>query len=135
MRVALVVFITGVAAFVALIAYDIATAYAKPRGETRYQQARRIINAVFPDTTERAALRVVACETGHSYSPWAKGRAPYYPFGWWQFIVQNDGRRISFAGRSMRVDWDRMWQPWYATRAAWILSRGGTNFSEWSCRP
>ncbi len=104
--------------------------------ETRYEQARRIVYAVFPDSTQDRALSVVGCETGGTYKAWAKNPRSG-ALGWFQFVPGNHGRLISWGRWSLRVDYFRMWQPWYATRAALILSAGGTNWGEWSaeCRP
>lgn len=103
-------------------------------GETPYAKAKRIVYAVFPASTEAAALRVVGCETGYSYSPWSRNRSSG-ALGWFQFIPGNHGRFISFGRFSMKIDYNRMYQPWYATRAAWILSQGGTDWGEWVCQP
>lgn len=104
------------------------------KAETRYQKAKRIVYAVFPDSTQAAALRVVGCETGYTYEPWARNRSSG-AYGWFQFLPGNHGRLIRWGNSSMRINYYRMGNPWYATTAAMILSQGGTNWSEWSCRP
>lgn len=103
--------------------------------ESFYEKAKRIVYTVFPASTAAAALRVVGCETGYTYTPYERGGYPYFAYGYFQFIIQNHNRTISYEGRTLKINWYRMYQPWYATRAAYILSSGGTNWSEWSCQP
>ena len=115
----------------------IATArtHASPRAQEArggIERAQRILRAVFPAATWQKALRVVGCETGYSYDPAARNRSSG-AFGWFQFMPGNHGRVISWHGMTLRIDYYRMANPWYASRAALILSQGGTNWREWAC--
>ena len=67
--------------------------------------------------------RAHGCETGGTYDPRAVGRAGER--GWFQ---------IHPVHRSW-VDWGRLFDPFYNTRVAYRLSRGGTNWRPWTCRP
>ena len=107
---------------------------ARKHGSPAYLKAKRIVFSVFPNATQARALRVVGCETGYTYEPWARNRSSG-AYGLFQFIPGNHGRVIRWGASSMRVDYYRMGNPWYASTAALILSRGGTDWSEWACRP
>jgi Lysozyme like domain len=69
------------------------------------------------------ALRVARCETGNTLDPHAQGRA---------------GERGLFQIHPIHFGWlnePRLWQPRYNARAAYRLSRGGRDWSHWTCRP
>ena len=69
------------------------------------------------------ALRVASCETGGTFDPRARGSA---------------GERGLFQIHPIHFAWLkewRLWQPRYNARIAYRLSRHGTNWSHWACRP
>ena len=69
------------------------------------------------------ALRVARCETGGTLDPRARGSA---------------GERGLFQIHPIHWGWineNRLFQPAYNARVAWRLSRGGTNWTHWTCRP
>lgn len=69
------------------------------------------------------ALRVAFCETGGTLNPLARGRA---------------GERGLFQIHPVHFRWldeTRLWLPGYNSRVAFLLSRGGRDWSAWSCRP
>jgi hypothetical protein len=99
-----------------------------------YRQAKKIVYAVFPDRYQAYALRIVGCETGHTYSRWATGSAGEH--GWFQIHPGNAGRMLydPRTGKSIgRIDFSRTYQPWYNTRVAYFMSRGGRDWHEWTC--
>lgn len=70
-----------------------------------------------------AALRVASCETGNTFYPRSVGSA---------------GERGVFQIHPVHFGWldeSRLWSPAYNARIAYRLSRGGTNWSHWSCQP
>jgi hypothetical protein len=117
-----------------VVAFAFLLAPAAIHAETNYQQAKRIIYATFPDTTQDAALRVVACETGGTYSPWSYN--PSGASGYFQVLQGNAGRVLHYAGRSLTIPrGNALFLPWTNARVALFLSSGGTDWHEWSCRP
>ncbi len=123
---------TTFAALAAIAAFAFPAAV---QAETNYQQAKRIINATFPDTTQDAALRVVACETGGTYSPWSYNRSSGAS-GYFQVLQGNAGRVLHHAGRTLTIpSGSALFLPWTNARVALFLSHGGTDWGEWSCRP
>jgi Lysozyme like domain len=70
-----------------------------------------------------AALEVANCETGGTFDPHAQGSA---------------GERGLFQIHPIHWDWLNEWrlfEPRYNARAAYRLSRGGRDWSHWTCRP
>ena len=87
-----------------------------------YQRVKAAVCEVFGPRCS-AALRVVACETGGTYSPWARGSA---------------GERGIFQIHPVHFGWvdeAALWLPGYNAQIAYRLSRGGRDWSHWSCRP
>lgn len=84
---------------------------------------RSIICSVFTGTRCGPAIRVAKCETGGTFSPRALGSAGER--GLFQIHPVHFG---SFDKR-------RLFEPRYNTRAAFRLSRGGRDWSPWSCQP
>ena len=80
-----------------------------------------IIRAVFPDSTEGAALSVAYCETGGTFNIYAhnasgaSGLFQLMPFHW-------QGKFDPY-------------NPWANSRYALQLSYGGTNWGAWVCKP
>lgn len=103
--------------------------------ETNYAQAKRIVYAVFPDSTQAAALRVVGCETGYTYTPWSYNRSSGAS-GYFQVLQGNAGRVLYYKGQRMTIpSGTALFLPWTNVRVALFLSQGGTNWGEWSCQP
>lgn len=120
--------------------------------ETYYQQAKRIVYATFPDDTQDAALRVVACETGNTFQPWSynssgasgyfqvltgnAGRVLYYkwPNGRYEQLKIRGWEKIKKHGKTIAVV-NRLFNPWYNAKVALFLSSGGHDWGEWSCKP
>lgn len=103
--------------------------------ENYYSQAKRIIHATFPDSTQEAAMRVVACETGGSYSPWSYNRSSGAS-GYFQVLQGNAGRVLHHGGRHLTIpSGQRLFLPWTNARVGLFLSHGGTDWGEWSCQP
>lgn len=81
------------------------------------------IRLVFPASTEAAAIRVARCETGGTFNPRAVGRA---------------GERGLFQIHPVHFSWaqpHRLFDPVWNSRVAFRLSRGGTNWRPWTCKP
>lgn len=69
------------------------------------------------------ALRVAYCETGGTFYPRALGRA---------------GERGLFQIHPIHFGWldeTKLWLPGYNSLIAYRLSRGGRDWSAWTCRP
>jgi Lysozyme like domain len=84
---------------------------------------RRIICQVFTGWRCGPALRVARCETGGTFYARALGRA---------------GERGLFQIHPVHFrtfDRRRLFEPRYNARAAFRLSRGGRDWSPWTCRP
>lgn len=131
-----------IVAFVVALAIAV-TAEAKPR-ETLYQRAQRIVYAVFPDSTQEAAMRVVGCETGYTYSEWSYN--PSGASGYFQVLQGNAGRVLrydrswpggrQYGGQMLIIPRGiRLFLPWTNARVALFLSKGGTDWGEWACKP
>ena len=88
-----------------------------------YAKAKHVVYSVFPPATAPAALRVVGCETGHTYSPRAHNRSG--ASGYFQVIA----RRYPWV-----TPW-RLFEPWYNARVALQISHGGTTWDAWECKP
>ena len=103
--------------------------------ESYYAQAKRIINATFPDSTQEAAMRVVSCETGGSYSPWSYNRSSGAT-GYFQVLQGNAGRVLYYGGKRLVIpSGNKLFLPWTNARVGLFLSRGGTDWHEWVCQP
>lgn len=121
MRLALL----SIAFLVGLITMDVAIA----RGNNNYSQARRIVDVVFPNNTQDLMLRVAGCETGERFNPNAKNASG--ATGYFQILLSHSGTTYSYNGISITVDGSRLTNPWYNTRVAFLMSRGGTDLSPW----
>ena len=128
-------FVTALAALVALVAVTEAKA-------SYYAKAKKVVYQTFPASTRDAALRVVGCETGHDYTPWSYNSSG--ASGLFQILTGNAGRVLYYAGQKLTiVGWygprghqqNLLFNPWYNARVALFLSRGGTDWGEWSCQP
>jgi hypothetical protein len=107
-------FVAGFAVGILLLSVGLGKASA-------YSRARHIVYSVFPRATAPAALRVVRCETGGTFSPWAHNRSG--ASGLFQIMP--------FHVASPR----RLFEPWFNARVALRLSHGGRDWSPWVCRP
>ena len=112
-----------------------ATARTASHHSRYYKQAKRIIYAVFPSSTAAAALRVVGCETGYTYSPWSYNRSSGAS-GYFQVLQGNAGRVLRYGGKALTIpSGSALFLPWTNARVALFLSKGGTDWGEWSCSP
>ena len=118
------------------------TALAKRKPETNYGQAKRIIYSVFPRATAAAALRVVGCETGYTYSAYSYNSSG--ASGYFQILTGNHGRTFSYRGKWFKLNvWrdpvhrigNKLFNAWYNATAAYYMSRGGYDWHEWVCQP
>lgn len=95
-----------------------------------YQQAKKIIYATFPKSTENSALRIAGCETGHTYSQWATGKAGEK--GYFQIHPSNNRRSLYWKGNFVgRIMFSRLYNPWYNSKVALYMSEGGKDWHEW----
>lgn len=85
-----------------------------------------VVRAWFPDRIEEHALAIVRCETGGTFDPRAVGDGGYSR-GIWQINY------VHWRKYGGWVDQDRLFEPWYATAVAHRMSRGGRDFSAWTC--
>ena len=98
-------------------------------------KAKAVIYSTFPKATRDAAFRVVGCETGYSYLPWAYNSSSGAS-GYFQILQGNAGRVLHYHGGTMTIPSGKaLFDPWVNARVALFLSRGGTDWHEWSCRP
>jgi hypothetical protein len=109
------------------------TSTAEAIQESQYEKAKRIVYTVFPRATAPAALRIVGCETGYTYSERSYNSSG--ATGYFQILTGNHGRYFTYAGKGFRLNAKRLLDPWYNTRAAYFMSAGGYDWHEWSCRP
>jgi hypothetical protein len=110
----------------------------KAHASSLYAQAKKVVYGTFPPSTRDAALRVVGCETGYRYEPWAYN--PSGASGLFQVLTGNAGRTLYYRGQRLTIHaWyngvNLLFNPWYNARVALFLSHGGTDWGEWSCRP
>jgi hypothetical protein len=89
-----------------------------------YTRARHVIYTVFPPATAPAALRVVRCETGDTFNPWARNRSSGAA-GYFQVIAR----------WHPWVNLRRLFEPFYNARVAYRISHGGRGWSAWECKP
>jgi hypothetical protein len=87
---------------------------------TGYRCARQVLPHFFKDW--RYALSIVKCETGGTYSNYVVGAAG--ELSWWQIHPVHFGWANP---RRLRTN------PRYATSVAYRLSRGGRDWSPWTC--
>lgn len=78
------------------------------------------------------ALRIASCETGGTFDPRSRGKAGER--GWFQIHPIHFGTVIRSSVGAIRVDRDRLYDPAYNTRVAYVLSNGGRDWRPWSCR-
>lgn len=84
-----------------------------------------IIRYVFPASTENAAIEVARCETGGTFS----------------FYAKNPRSSASGLFQLLAIHWTapgpvfNPFDPWANTRYAYRLSDAGTNWSAWACQP
>jgi hypothetical protein len=91
--------------------------------EDSRHQIRSTICSVFTSTRCGPAIRVATCETGGTLDPRARGRL---------------GERGLFQIHPVHFGWldeRRLYEPRYNARAAFRLSRGGRDWSPWTCQP
>jgi hypothetical protein len=69
------------------------------------------------------AIRVATCETGGTLNPHSRGSAGER--GLFQIHPVHFGRLREWL----------LWQPLYNARVAYILSKGGRDWSAWTCQP
>lgn len=106
-------------------------AFGVPSSESPFVSAANVtaitaIRSVF-GARAPAAIRVARCETGGTFNPNALGRAGER--GIFQLHPVHRGWIDRLYG------WHRMFEPLWNARAAYRLSRGGTNWRPWTCRP
>ena len=99
----------------------------------RYQPASRTgsiraIRAVFGRTAP-AAVRVAGCETGWTYDSRAVSRTGDYG------LFQANYSAHHWRGESRAEFAARHFNLYYNVRWAYLLSRGGTDWRAWACRP
>ena len=102
-----------------------------------YLYARMVVYSIFPENTQAGALSVVACETGHTYDESATNSSSG-TMGYFQVHPGNVGRVLYWGSRRMVIQHNSsnsLYDPWYNTKVAHFLSKGGTNWSEWHCQP
>lgn len=105
---------------IAVIAAVADTAHGAP---TSRAYVKAVVCEVF-GTRCAQALRVVRCETGGTFSPWAVG--------------DHGASRGLFQINEAHWGWvneKRLFEPAYNTLIAYRLSRGGTDWRHWTCRP
>ena len=83
-----------------------------------------MIRAVFPDATEDGALRIAMCEStmgqnSNAYAPWNPNKGAYQIAAW----------------AHPEYDANMLLDDAYNVRAAYEISQGGTDWSQWQCRP
>jgi hypothetical protein len=121
---------------IALFAYLLGGAMDQAAASSAHSRSVAAIRLVFPAATEDAAIRVARCETGGTFNARAANWGDRH----------SDGSRGSFGifqigalhrsrGESVAAFARRMFDPIANSRLAYRLSRGGTNWRPWACRP
>lgn len=72
------------------------------------------------------AWRIADCETGHTFDPYAVGRAGE------RGLFQIHPIHVAWI-QSLGYSWDDMFIPAINIQVAWLMSRGGTYWVPWSC--
>lgn len=102
-------------------------AYARPTGFW----TKRAIHKYFPRRAWTDAYRVAGCETGYTYNRRTTGAAGEH--GVMQIHPSNAGRLLVWGKKRARINWSRTYEINYSVRLAAIWTRGGRNWSEWTC--
>jgi hypothetical protein len=117
---------------VSIFIFTGATSTAKV-SQSNYAKAKKIIYAVFPNSTEAGALKVAGCETGYTYSPHSTGSAGER--GYFQIHPSNASRALydpKTKKSAGKIQFNKLYQPWYNTWVAYYMSNNG-NWGEWTC--
>ena len=93
------------------------------------EQAKKLVTMVFPASTRDTMFKVVGCETGQTYNPYAHNRSG--ASGYFQILSGHNGTTYKYNGISITVDSSRLFDPMYNTLVAYLMSNGGTNLSPW----
>jgi hypothetical protein len=112
-----------VLALIGVFAYLLGGALDQAAASSAHSRSVAAIRLVFPAATENTAIRVARCETGGTFNPRAVGRA---------------GERGLFQIHPVHFGWAQPWRlfdPVWNARVAYRLSRGGTSWRAWSCKP
>lgn len=91
--------------------------------------ARNIINHVFTVDKQYIMLKVAGCETGGIYNSNAHNSSG--ASGYFQILSSHDGTTYTFNGISITVDRTRLFDGYYNTLVAYLMSKGGTDLSPW----
>lgn len=107
------------------------------RAESKQQRpagywAKVMIAKYFPRAHRAEAFKIIGCETGYTFSRWVTGAAGER--GWFQWLPSNHGRVVTWRNRSARINLNRARELKFSTRVSAIWSKGGSDWSEWSCR-
>lgn len=95
------------------------------------EQWRALVSAYFPASSVEAALSVMSCESGGN--PWAKNRISSAA-GLFQFIRDTWNRTAVPLGYG-DYDSGAVYDPVANVHAASVLSKGGSTWQQWSCKP
>jgi len=99
-----------------------------------YMLARVIVYSIFPRSTAAAALSVVGCETGETYDESAHNSSTDVR-GYFQVDSGNHGRVFHWNNQTLVLNSDRLYDPWYNTKVAVFMTKGGVYWNEWHCQP
>lgn len=105
----------------------VARAEARPPGFW----TKRAIAKYFPRHARAYAFRIAGCETGYTYSRYTTGAAGEH--GVFQIHPSNAGRLLTWGRKRARIVWARTYEINYSVRMAAIWTRGGQDWSEWTC--
>lgn len=101
---------------------------------SNYGFAKVVVNATFPVTTRKAALSVVGCETGSTYSRYAHNSTTDVR-GLFQIDSGNGGRIFYYNRERLVLNSSRLYDPWYNAKVALFMTNGGKDWDEWHCQP
>lgn len=96
---------------------------------SNYESAKKVVNVIFPSSTQSIMLRVLGCETGGKYNADAHNASG--ASGYFQILSSHNGSTFSYNGVSVTVDRNRLFDPVYNTLVAYVMSNGGTSLSPW----
>lgn len=94
-----------------------------------YTVAKKIVYARFSQSHRQLMLKILGCETGEKYN--AEAHNSSGAAGYFQIMPIHDGTRYTYNGISIVVDFNHIYDPYYNTLVAYLMSRDGKDLSPW----
>lgn len=87
------------------------------------------VRIYFPASKRDIMLKVAGCETGQTWYPLAYNSSG--ASGEFQIMRSHNGSTFTYDGISITVDSTRLFDPYYNTLVAYVMSQGGQNLDPW----